>query len=326
MKIRIGIIFGGSSREREISFAGGRTVYDNLNKSLFEPVPLFIDSFRNFVLLDWHYIYKGSIRDFYPPVNFIPPSPNEFQVYAESVASENSPVATEMLATLGKKISPGELSSVIDFAFLCLHGPFGEDGRIQGLLETFGIPYSGSGIFASAFGMNKALQKKLMTDSAFEGPAYLTVKCDELVNRNIFENILARVKTEIKLPCVVKPANQGSSIGVSILTDDDPEKLKRAILRAFFMEEISAGFWNSLSHDGKIKYLSSLADIREGIGMPVIISSDALNERKLVVHPEELLVIMNERFTERTEPLLLSGVDSESEIIIESFIDCKEFY
>src|SRR3954462_5198444 len=84
-KIKIGIIFGGSSREREISFAGGRTVYDNLNKSLFEPVPLFIDSFANMVLLDWKYIYKGSIRDFYPPVEFIPESKNEFQVYAESV-------------------------------------------------------------------------------------------------------------------------------------------------------------------------------------------------------------------------------------------------
>src|SRR6185295_1237795 len=115
MKIRVGIIFGGSSREREISFAGGRTVYDNLNKSLFEPVPLFVDSFRNFVMLDWQYIYKGSIRDFYPPVSFIPPSSNEFQVYAESIAKENSDLADDMTQSIGKKINPGELSSIIDF-------------------------------------------------------------------------------------------------------------------------------------------------------------------------------------------------------------------
>src|SRR5580698_786645 len=95
MKLRIGIIFGGFSREREVSFAGGRTVYDNLNKSLFEPVPLFVDSFGNFVLLDWKYIYKGSIRDFYPPVEFLPPSPNHFQVYAESLGREN--IQGEML-------------------------------------------------------------------------------------------------------------------------------------------------------------------------------------------------------------------------------------
>jgi D-alanine-D-alanine ligase-like ATP-grasp enzyme len=60
--IRIGIFFGGASREREVSFAGGRTVYDNLDKSLFDAVPIFVDSFNNFILLDWKYIYKGSIR------------------------------------------------------------------------------------------------------------------------------------------------------------------------------------------------------------------------------------------------------------------------
>jgi len=77
MKLRIGIFFGGFSREREISFAGGRTVYDNLNKAIFEPIPIFVDSFGNFVELDWRYIYKGSIRDFYPPIKLVPESRKE---------------------------------------------------------------------------------------------------------------------------------------------------------------------------------------------------------------------------------------------------------
>ena len=83
MKIKIGIFFGEQSREREVSFAGGRTVYDNLNKSIFEAVPIFIDSFGNFVLLNWQLIYKGSIRDFFPPVEFLTESKNEFQIYQE---------------------------------------------------------------------------------------------------------------------------------------------------------------------------------------------------------------------------------------------------
>ena len=58
--MKVGILFGGRSREREISFAGGRTVYDNLDKSLFEAVPIFVDSFGNFTLLDWQYVYKSS--------------------------------------------------------------------------------------------------------------------------------------------------------------------------------------------------------------------------------------------------------------------------
>ena len=141
MKLKVGIIFGGFSREREISFAGGRTVFDNLNKSLFEAIPVFVDSFGNFVLLDWHFIYKGSIRDFYPPVSSIPPSHGNFQIYSESLGELNIKEQEELINKIGKKIPVSELPELIDFAFLCLHGPYGEDGRIQGLLEYIGIPY-----------------------------------------------------------------------------------------------------------------------------------------------------------------------------------------
>jgi D-alanine-D-alanine ligase len=83
--IKVGIFFGGKSREREISFAGGRTVYDNLDKSLFEAIPLFVDSLGKITLLDWPHIYKGTIRDFFPghEVNH---SSRPFQVYADSLA------------------------------------------------------------------------------------------------------------------------------------------------------------------------------------------------------------------------------------------------
>ena len=118
--MKIGILFGGFSKEREISFAGGRTVYDNLNKSLFEAVPVFVDSFGNFVLLDWELVYKGSIRDFYPPVEKLPASQNGFQVYAESLGDLSSEKQEELIRTIGKIIPPSELSSLIDFAFLCL--------------------------------------------------------------------------------------------------------------------------------------------------------------------------------------------------------------
>src|SRR5437762_7432221 len=103
MKIRIGIIFGGFSREREISFACGRTVYDNLNKSLFDVVPVFVDSFGNFVLLNWEFIYKGSIRDFYPSVDMLPESKNEFQVYAESLGDLTLNQQDELINKIGTR-------------------------------------------------------------------------------------------------------------------------------------------------------------------------------------------------------------------------------
>ncbi len=141
MKIKVGIFFGGPSREREISFAGGRTVYDNLNKSIFEPLPIFVDSYRNFILLDWSYIYKGSIRDFFPPVESLPESPNSFQVYQESLGELSDTALDQLLNKVGQRIDPSELPQMINVAFLALHGIYGEDGQIQQQLEQLQIPY-----------------------------------------------------------------------------------------------------------------------------------------------------------------------------------------
>jgi len=165
MPMKVGIFFGGISREREVSFAGGRTVYDNLDKTLFEAVPIFVDSFNNFILLDWHFIYKGSIRDFYPPVSALKSAKYPVQIYAESIKSAYQDNGLSLAVKLGKVIKPDELKGLIDFAFLALHGNFGEDGTIQGLLEWMRIPYSGSGIMPSALGMNKRLQKSLMKEA-----------------------------------------------------------------------------------------------------------------------------------------------------------------
>ncbi|MCU0352635.1 MAG: hypothetical protein MUD08_02680 [Cytophagales bacterium] len=119
--LKIGIIFGGTSREREISFAGGRTVYDNLNKTLFEPVPVFVDSLGNFILLKWEYIYKGTIRDFYPPVSALPPSPHGFQVYIESLGKLSEEELNKIITQVGQKIEPKDFAGLFDFAFLTLH-------------------------------------------------------------------------------------------------------------------------------------------------------------------------------------------------------------
>ena len=113
--MKIGILFGGASREREISFAGGRTVYDNLDKNLFEPVPVFVDSLGNFILLDWQYVYKGTIRDFYPPVSTLPDSPHGFQVYIESLGELSDEKLNEIISLVGKRIFPHEFKKYFDF-------------------------------------------------------------------------------------------------------------------------------------------------------------------------------------------------------------------
>lgn len=314
MKTRIGIVFGGPSKEREISFAGGRTVYDNLNKSLFEPVPLFVDSFCNFVLLDWEFIYKGSIRDFYPPVDMLPAQGGEYQVYAESLGDPDPAKQEELINKIGRKVSAEELHSLIDFAFLCLHGTYGEDGRVQGFLEYLKIPYSGSGILPSAIGINKSIQKKLMVNAGFNSPAFTTVKRSDWFGTKRNEAIAA-VKKTVSFPMVIKAATQGSSIGVSILQDE--AGLEKAISKSFFTYEIFADEWIGLSGVQKQAFIRTLADIREGIGIPVKIGS------KVIYHPYELEKYLDANL--KAGSLLIESLDGESEVLVEGFIEGKEF-
>jgi D-alanine-D-alanine ligase len=268
MKLKVGIVFGGFSREREISFAGGRTVYDNLNKSLFDAIPLFVDSFGNIIELDWKYVYKGSIRDFYPPVSYLKDSPNQFQVYAESLVEAHDNQVLQMAQTIGKIVAPSSLKTIIDFAFLCLHGPYGEDGTIQGLLDFYGIPYSGSGIYPSAVGINKVIQKQLMSEANFNCPNYIAIQKTEWQKNNrksLFEKAVALVN----FPMVVKAPTQGSSIGISILKESSFEHFCEAINKSLFRIEFTASFWKALEHHQKCDKVRNWSDIREGIGMPV---------------------------------------------------------
>ena len=317
MKIKIGIIFGGLSREREISFAGGRTVYDNLNKSLFEAVPIFVDSFQNFVLLDWEFIYKGSIRDFYPPAPFIPDKRIPFQIYAEQIGDVSPQMQLDMIHAIGKKIEPGELKSLMDVAFLCLHGPYGEDGKVQGFLDFLGIPYTGSGILPSAIGIDKSVQKKSMVNAGFNSPKFFTIDREEYISGNC-KKAFEKAKDGIGFPLVVKPANQGSSIGISILQQEDEYAFMSAVEKALFTKWIDASEWNKKSESEKIEWIKNLSDIREGIGMPV-----KINET-IIYHPADLLDFL-EKNLNGDAGFVIEALDSESKVLVEGFIEGKEF-
>ncbi len=315
--MRIGIFFGGNSREREVSFAGGRTVYDNLDKSIFDAVPIFVDSFNNFILLDWHLIYKGSIRDFYPPVDFLKKSKVPIQIYTESIESAYHDNGKTIASKLGKIIQIEELNKLIDFAFLALHGSFGEDGTIQGLLEWQGIPYSGSGILPSAIGMHKKTQKSLMQHANFNSPDFTSISKNNWTT-NDKKKIYASIKAELKFPFVVKPANQGSSVGVTVLAKDNYEAFESALDKAFFMCKVSKKQWSILSKDEQIVFIQKLSDIREGIGLPCLL------DKKIIYHPDELIDILNKHF-KKHDAVLLESIYSETEALLESFIAGREF-
>ncbi len=115
--MRIGVFFGGPSREREISFAGGKTAFEYLDKSLFEPIPVFVDSFGRFIKIEHAFMYEAEIRDFYPPVET---QTDGFKTYIDSYPAL---ATTQVPAEIGQQLSPSEFRDYFDFAFLAMHGP-----------------------------------------------------------------------------------------------------------------------------------------------------------------------------------------------------------
>ncbi len=324
MRIKVGIFFGGPSREREISFAGGRTVYDNLDKSLFEAVPIFVDSFRNWYVLDWAYLYKGSIRDFFPPVGDLPESPHGFQVYQESLGPLSVLDFGEMAQKVGRLLPKYELNELIDLAFLALHGEYGEDGILQAELTQLGLPYTGSGIEACQLGIDKALQKERMAALGFPTPPIKIIDRSQLATID-FPSLYLESSATIGWPLVIRPAKQGSSIGVAIIDEHEGvEGLATAILRAFFVEEIQLADWLARGSYEQVEYLKFLTDIRDGIGFPL----DATHKghRLTLYHPEDLLQYLNERAaTDPHASVLLEGHQQEEQVLLEGFIKGKEF-
>ncbi|WP_116127734.1 PASTA domain-containing protein [Lewinella sp. IMCC34183] len=323
MSIKVGIFFGGPSREREISFAGGRTVYDNLDKALFEPVPIFVDSFRRWYLLDWQYLYRGSIRDFFPPVALAPESRHAFQVYQESLGPLDELALEDMGRHVGRRIRREELPDLIDIAFLALHGEYGEDGQLQRELEYAGVPYTGSGIEASEIGMDKAVQKEMMSKAGYPSPPMLVIEKEDL-NGDI-ERHFAAAEEKIGWPMVVRPARQGSSIGVAILDEEEGlAGFERAVNAAFFREAILVQDYADRDADARIEYVRQLSDLRDGIAFPL----DAVraDHRLTLYTPDDLFDYLESATTDDGHPLIvLEGHQSEERVIIEGFIRGKEF-
>ncbi|MBB6612619.1 D-alanine--D-alanine ligase [Pontibacter sp. Tf4] len=319
--MRVGIIFGGPSREREISFAGGRTVYDNLDKALFEAAPVFVDSLGNFILLDWQYIYKGTIRDFYPPVDALPESEHSLQVYLESLGELNIEEQDEIIAKAGKRLQPNEFRNHFDFAFLALHGPYGEDGSIQGLLEWYHIPYSGSGILPSAIGIDKVAQKEMLKQHGFPTPDYRIINYTEWSDKQNRTQIFEKLVADLGLPLVLKAPHQGSSIGVSIIKENDFSVFELGVERSFFTKTIYKAQWLAMGEEKQLMSIKQLVDIREGIGMPV-----QLEDKTIVYHPEELFNHINNTFnTTATDTITLTNIEHEQQVLVEAFIRGKEF-
>ena len=183
-KIKVIVLMGGRSPEHEVSLVSGKEVVKHLNPEKYEALPVVISKDGQ----NWQLKNK-----------------EEFLLKSSSDINQ----AKDLVPTL-RRLEPTQINKNADLVFIAMHGPFGEDGTIQGLFETAGFPYTGAGVLASAIGMNKPIFKKIMESEGIPIPKYIIFgKGDKI----------GKIVKKFKFPLVIKPSNQGSSVGVSIVKD-----------------------------------------------------------------------------------------------------------
>lgn len=210
-RIRVGILMGGRSMEREVSLASGCHLVEILDRSRYEIYPIEIGGDGK-----WYLHHMDS-----------PLLAASGSIGAEARALDTySPPAPQYSELVTARV----MRSRIDVVFLALHGPGGEDGTIQGFLETLNIPYVGSGVLASALTMDKGRCKTFLRASALPTPEWLFFQKSDWEKRS--EELSDRIRETFPEGCIVKANNQGSSIGTTkVPGGEDPHEAIGEALR-----------------------------------------------------------------------------------------------
>ncbi|MEK7212636.1 MAG: D-alanine--D-alanine ligase [Patescibacteria group bacterium] len=199
-KMRIGVLFGGSSSEKEVSLEGGRNVAQKLDTEKYAVLPIFVDREHRFWKIPEYLLLQNTTTDI-----------------------------ERLLATKAERIAYEDLKEKIDFAFIIGHGKYMEDGCLQGLLELQRIPYNGSGILGSALGADKYTQRKILAGDGITVPHHIAVEEEEW--RDAGPGVIKMINDKVGFPCVVKPSREGCSTAIGIVQNESG--LPAAITAAF---------------------------------------------------------------------------------------------
>ncbi len=180
VKLRVGVLFGGASNEREISLESGRNVIYKLSNHNYTVLPLFLTREEKIYSIEHSLLVKSSTQEI-----------------------------TEALEE-SRNIPWSQLPNVVDFVFIALHGGNGENGIVQGVLETLGLPYNGSSVFASSLCMDKYKTTQFLAKNGFDIPGELLVSAADWQRDN--SAVIDAVSSEIGYPCIVKPHDDGCSV------------------------------------------------------------------------------------------------------------------
>jgi D-alanine-D-alanine ligase len=218
-KKRVCVIFGGRSGEHEVSMVSATSVMNALDKSKYEVIPVGITKSGRWITGNNSIqLLKSGIEDT-PFYAMLPADPNE-----QKLLPTTNSVDARQLDSLGEKF---------DVVFPVLHGPYGEDGTVQGLLELANLPYVGAGVLGSAVCMDKVVQKQLCMQAGVPVVKFLWMYYGDWQQAGMKQSnsaipatphqlnglsqaeIIAKIEAELRLPVFVKPANMGSSVGIT---------------------------------------------------------------------------------------------------------------
>ena len=213
---RVGVIFGGRSGEHEVSLASAASVIAALEQRGHQVVPIGIAR-------DGGWVVGGDpMRALAEQARVAMPSGDETGAVKKALADRAEGARSEMSASLVRSEPagsvPSELRQGLDVVFIALHGPYGEDGTIQGLLEVADVPYVGAGVLASAVGMDKVTMKTVFRAHGLPIVEHVVVMRRDWRDRP--DAVTREIADTVGFPCFVKPSNLGSSVGIS--------KVKRA--------------------------------------------------------------------------------------------------
>jgi len=212
-KITVGILFGGKSAEHEVSLQSAKNVFDALDKEKYTPVLIGIDTIGR-----WH-LYSNT--------QFLLNAENP-ELITLNQSNEAVGLVPQGNGALYAAATRESDLPHIDVAFPILHGPFGEDGTVQGLLKLANIPFVGCSVLSSAVSMDKDVMKRLLRDVDIPIGRFIVLKSGQSIPD--YADSVSRLGE----PLFVKPANMGSSVGVSKVCSDS--EYKRAIDHAFLYD------------------------------------------------------------------------------------------
>jgi D-alanine-D-alanine ligase len=204
-KLRVGVIFGGRSGEHEVSIRSARAIIEAIDRKKFEVVPIGITK-------EGKWLAPAQSAQLLP-ASVQPLLPTKTHTATGDVALLGDPSRKGLISLHNHSLNGEKL----DVVFPALHGTYGEDGTLQGLLEMADVPYVGCGVLASSCGMDKVTMKSLFVEAGLPICKHIWFLRSQW--RSDPAKVLRKVMSEIGLPCFVKPANLGSSVGVSRATD-----------------------------------------------------------------------------------------------------------